>query len=195
MSVAIASQALIEPHCGDQAGYWQSGNKTVLCIIDGLGHGKAAEHAALAALDFVEHHHQQPLLEVFADCDRALRDTRGVAMGIVVIDQAADTLTYAGIGNTRAVIFKNGQHNINLSSHYGIIGGGYRNLVPETVPLDPDQMVLLYTDGFPEHLDLSAYDDEIKTVPEKLAETILLDWRKETDDAGILVFKREAIGG
>ncbi len=192
MSVVIAKRALVEPHCGDQAGYWESGGKTVLCIIDGLGHGEGAEHAAHAALDFVGHHHHEPLIEVFAACDKAVHHTRGVAMGIAVIDQAAGMLTYAGIGNTRAVISGNGKRNINLSNNYGIIGGGYRRLVPESLPLAAGDMVLLYTDGFPEIIDLAAYEDGVKADPERLAELIIGDWRRETDDAGILIFKMEA---
>ncbi len=192
MSVAIAKRALEEPHCGDEAGYWESGGKTVLCIIDGLGHGEGAEHAALAALDFVGHHHHEPLIEVFAACDKALRNTRGVAMGIAVIDQAAETLTYAGVGNTRAVISGNGKRDFNLSSNYGIVGGGYRRLVPESRPFVPGDMVLLFTDGLPEIIDLAAYEDGVKADPERLAELIIGDWRRETDDAGILIFKMEA---
>ncbi len=192
MKIAIVKRPLLEPHCGDQAGCWESGGKTVLCIIDGLGHGKAAEEAALAALDFVGHHHHEPLLEVFAACDEALRHTRGVAMGIAVIDEAAGMLTYAGIGNTRAVVSGNGKRNMNLSSNYGIVGAGYRRLVSESVALAPGDMVLLYTDGFPEIIDLSAYDDGIKADVGRLAETILEDWRRGADDAGILIFRREA---
>lgn len=124
VQVAIVKRPLVEPHCGDQAGYWESDGKTVLCIIDGLGHGEGGEHATLAALDFVGHHHHEPLLDVFATCDKGLRHTRGVAMGIAVIDRAAEMLTYAGIGNTRAVISGNGKRNVNLSSNYGIVGGG-----------------------------------------------------------------------
>ncbi len=192
MSVAIARRALSEPHCGDQAGHWQSSSKTVLCIVDGLGHGKHAERAALVALHCVEQHQHEPLLEIFATCDKALRQTRGAAMGIAVIDQAANILTYAGIGNTRAMISRDDQRNINLSSNFGIIGAGYRRLVSESVPIDPGNMVLLFTDGFPETLDVSAYDDEIKTDLDRFAQTILLDLSRETDDAGILVFRREA---
>ncbi len=191
MSVAIAKRALEEPHCGDQAGYWESDGKTVLCIIDGLGHGESAEHAALAALDFVGNHHHEPLTEVFAACDKAVHNTRGVAMGIAVIDQEAETLTYAGIGNTRGVISGNGKRDFNLSNNYGIIGGGYRRLVPESLPLAAGDMVLLYTDGFPEIIDLAAYDDGIKADLEQWAERIVQDWRREADDAGILIFNME----
>lgn len=158
-------------------------------MIDGLGHGKGAEQAALAALDFLEGHHHGPLLEVFATCDKALRDTRGVAMGIAVADPAAWTLTYAGIGNTRAMVV--GEETTRLTCHYGIVGGGYRKLKTETVPLTPGDLVIMYTDGIEELIDLSDYDETLCAEVGRLAERILEDWRRETDDAAVLLFRNE----
>ncbi len=187
MQIAIVNRPLEEPHCGDQAGCWEYDGKVVLCMIDGLGHGRRAEQAALAALDFLERHHREPLLELFATCDRALHDTRGVAMGIAVADPAAGTLTYAGIGNTRAMVA--GQETTRLSSHYGIVGGGYGTLKTEAVPLSPDDLVIMYTDGIEELIDLSGYDEALRADVGRLAETIAADWRRETDDEAVLVFR------
>jgi len=55
-------------------------------------------------MDYVAEHLEDPLPALFAGCDRAIRHTRGVAMGVAVIDKEAGTLTYAGVGNTRALI-------------------------------------------------------------------------------------------
>ena len=189
MQLAIVKRPLEEPHCGDQAGCWEYDGKVVLCMIDGLGHGRGAEQAAMAALDFLERHHHEPLLGVFATCDKALRDTRGVAMGIAVTDPAAGTLTYAGIGNTRAMAM--GQETTRLASHYGIVGGGYRSLKTETVPLAPGDLVIMYTDGIKELIDLSDYDETLRAEVGRLAERILEDWRRETDDAAVLVFRNQ----
>jgi len=188
VQLAIVRRPLEEPHCGDQAGCWEYDGKVVLCVIDGLGHGKGAEQAALAALDFVARYHQLPMLEVFATCDKALRDTRGVAMSIAVADPAAGTLTYAGIGNMRAMVV--GQETTRLSNYYGIVGGGYRMLKTETVPLTPGDLVVLYTDGIKE-FDMSDYDETLRADVGRLAERIIEDWRRETDDAAVLVFRNE----
>ena len=187
MQLAIVNRPLEEPHCGDQAGCWEYDGKVVLCMIDGLGHGKGAEQAAMAALGFLEWHHHEPLLEVFATCNEALRDTRGVAMGIAVADPAAGMLTYAGIGNTRAMVV--GQETTRLSSHYGIVGGGYRRLETETVLLTAGDLVIMYTDGVEELIDLSGYDETLRADVGRLAETIVEDWWRETDDAAVLVFR------
>ncbi len=186
--LAIVKRPLEEPHCGDQARCWECDGKFVLCMIDGLGHGKKAEQAALAALDFLERHYDSPLLEIFATCDKALRHTRGVAMGIAVADPATGTLTYAGIGNTRVMVV--GQETRRLMSNYGIIGAGYRTLKTVTVPLAPDDLVIMSTDGIDELIDLSVYDDDTLCGDVVgLAEKIIEDWRRGTDDAAVLVFR------
>jgi len=230
MPVTIAKRAFPgDPqHCGDECAYWHSGGKTTLCVVDGLGHGEQAQRAAQAAVDYVAHHLAQPLVDIFAGCDLALRRTRGVAMGIAVIivgggkdedeneNKDAGTLTYAGIGNTRAMIVRsehpivqlddnydivrrasNIQHPVpstvvRLSSNYGIVGGGYGRLSPETAPLGPGDLVVLYTDGIPELMDILDYDAALRADVGQLAEKILQDWGRGTDDAAVLVFKSEA---
>ncbi len=188
MQLAIAKRPLVDPYCGDHAGYWEHSQKTVLCIIDGLGHGKGAEQAALAAFNFLEKHHHEPLLGVFSACDKALRNTFGVAMGIAVVDTTARTLTYAGIGNTRMMVVGH-QKTVRLSSHYGIIGGGYRTLKTETIPLLPGDLVIMYTDGIKEMINLSDYDEMLYTEVGFLAKRILEIWGCKTDDAAALVFR------
>lgn len=190
VQVAIAKRALYDdPHCGDECAYWRNGSKTTLCIIDGLGHGKHAETAARAAVDYVATHIAEPLPEIFAGCDSALRHTRGVAMGIAVIDEEAGTLTYAGVGNTRVTIIA--ENHSSLGSTPGIVGGGYRTLSPATVPVRPGTLVVICTDGVRERLDLSGYDSALRADVQRLAERIIEDWRRGGDDAAVLVFKGE----
>jgi len=201
MQVGIAKRALNnDPYCGDECGYWESSNKTTLCVIDGLGHGEHAESAAKAAVQYVGHHLSQSLDELFAGCDQALRNTRGVAMSTAIVEEDAGTLTCAGIGNARAMIVreprakKAGGKTIILSSNYGIVGGGYKTLSPETVPLMPGDLVILHTDGVEETIGVSRYDDALRADLQRLAERIIQDWGRETDDAAVLVFRYKSEG-
>ena len=173
-----------DSHCGDQCAYWRRGTQTTLCIVDGLGHGRHAEDAAKAAVRYVSSHLSTPLMDVFSGCDAALRATRGVAMGIVVIDETAGTLTHAGINNTRAMIA--GPRTVRLSNNYGIVGGGYKKLVPETVAVTPGDVVVLFSDGIPESIDLTPYDVMRAEAP-ALARAILESEALDTDDAVVLV--------
>ena len=173
MQVAIAKRALHNaPHCGDQCAYWQSDIKMALCMADGLGHGEHAQKAAKAAVDYAAGHLWEPLPTLFAGCDRALRHTRGVAMGIAIVDQQAGRLTYLGVGNPRAVVV--GTRNLWLSNNHGIVGAGCKTLSSQTVPLCSGDLVILASDGVEEMIDLSGYDDVLREDVEQLAKRIRL---------------------
>ena len=188
MITGTAKQALGNaPYCGDAFGDWCMNGTRTLCIVDGLGHGEHAETAARAALDCVIRHLSHPLADVFAICDRALRDTRGVVMGIAVIDEATGKLTYAGVGNTSILIAGTGQHR--LGSDPGIVGAGYRSLSLESVPLRPNDLVIMWTDGIEPALELEVLPSWRTMSPRRLAEVILQSWRRESDDAAVLVFR------
>jgi len=186
VQIAIAKRPLEPPHCGDEAGIWTDGSRQILCIVDGLGHGQGAERAAKAAMEYLARHYWEPLKEIFAGCDRAMRNTRGVAIGIATFNPDVETLTYAGIGNTRALLVD--QPDIALKSDYGIVGGGYRILTPKTVPFSPGQVLVLFTDGIKENIDVGGYESEVKTNAAVLAQKIICDWATCTDDAAVLVF-------
>ena len=188
MQIATIKQAVNNaPYCGDECGYWEKGTKTVICIIDGLGHGKDAEIAAQAAVKYIADHQSESSQAIFAGCDRELRKTRGAAVGIAVIDGDKGELTYAGIGNTRVIVVNS--ETFHLGSDYGIIGGGYKKLTPETISIGKGALVIMFTDGVEEVIDLSRYDLIAVDVHE-LAEMIIKDWRVERDDAAVLVYKR-----
>jgi len=188
MQVGIASRALNHAeHNGDQCACWRIDGKVFLCVVDGLGHGKEAEKAANAALNCVAQHLSESLSEIFSRCDSALRGTRGVAMGIAVLDLDKGTLSYVGIGNTRILI--HGANTTRLSGNYGIVGGGYRFLSTETRPIHPGDLVIMFTDGLPQAIDASGYDDALRSNVQGLSEKILEDWGRKTDDAAVLVVR------
>ncbi|OPX22862.1 MAG: hypothetical protein B1H04_04440 [Planctomycetales bacterium 4484_123] len=188
MSVAIAKQPLDDAsHCGDECRCWRSPGRITLCVIDGLGHGPGAEQAAAAAAESVGRHVQRPLAEIFTLADAELRDTRGVAMGVAVIEPAEAKLTYAGVGNTRAMVV--GGRTTVLAGVFGIVGGGYEPLRPQTVTLELDDLVILFTDGLAERIDVSGYDQALLADADQLAWRILADWARADDDAAVLVFR------
>lgn len=175
------------PHCGDRSAYWANGAKMTVCIVDGLGHGEGAAKAADAAVNYVGAHVDEPLQDIFAGCNRAITDTRGVAMAIAVVDTDQQQLTYAGIGNTRGQIY--GKQKKLLRSDYGIVGGGFRKLSPGCPAYSPGDIIVLWTDGIPESIDLSGYGHDMLDDPQLLADQIIEDYALGTDDAGVLVFR------
>ena len=190
MQVAIAEQALHgDPHCGDQCAAWEHGNKITLCVADGLGHGEYAEEAGLAAVAYVGHHLHESLEKIFAGCDSAIRHTRGVAMGIAVIDTETQTLTYGGVNNISMMII--GQQTRHVRCCDGIVGGGYKRFMSEVLPLGNGDLVILHSDGLKELAPLP--DAAAAGCPDlqRLAGQLLKDWDRGTDDAAILIYRRE----
>ncbi len=190
MQVAIAQQALNgDPHCGDQCAAWKNGSKITLCVVDGLGHGEHAEEAARAAVTYVEKHLHKPLEKVFAGCDSAIRHTRGVAMGIALVDTEAQTVTFGGVNNIRMMVV--GQRTRRARCCDGIVGGGYRRFMPEVLPLADGDLVILYSDGLKEFARLPEAAATGCSNLQTLANQLMKDWNRGTDDAAILVYGHE----
>ncbi len=179
-----------DPHCGDQCSYWRDGSTITLCLVDGLGHGPHAETAAKAAIAYVGNHVSESPADIFAGCNAALRSTRGAVMGIAVIDQAANALTYAGVGNIGIRIVGEGAGHV--TSDNGIVGGGYRRISPQTVLMEPGHLVIMFTDGITEKFDISGYHGSVLSDVHQLADRIVEDWGRETDDNGVLILRYES---
>jgi serine phosphatase RsbU (regulator of sigma subunit) len=105
------------------------------------------------------------------------------------VDEEKGTLTYAGIGNARAVVIggKSAKRTYRMSSSYGIVGGGYKVLTLETVPFSPGDVLILHTDGVEEIGDISGYAEIARDDVQCLAERLLRDRGLNSDDAAILV--------
>lgn len=193
MQVEMARRSFMnDPHCGDRCGFREVDGTHVLYMIDGLGHGKNAEVAALAAEEFVVGHLRMPLEEMFEECDRAIAHTRGVALGVAVVDPAARTLTFAGINNTRVRVLRRRQRQaFQISSDPGIVGGGFRTLVPATVDFGDGDIALMFTDGVSDRMDVSQYRDEQQQDLQQWAEQILDDWERTNDDRTVLICQHD----
>ncbi len=166
---------------------WIQGSIATLCVIDGLGHGPEAERAAKEIAGYVGQNLDASPQSLLAGANQAARDTRGAAVGLAFVDLEKRLLTYVGVGNTRALLLEaEARRPKVLQNTNGIVGAGYQKLNPETVFFEPDDLLFLYTDGFPVHVDLSQLADQEEHL-ENLANEFLQRWALGTDDAAVLV--------
>lgn len=182
---AIARSIDDDDECGDATVCWEQGQKLYLGLADGLGHGEFARVAALAALASVQQHLPAPLPTVFTQCDQDIRDTRGVAMGIAVVDPVAQTATFCGVGNVRVLLL--GERPRHFSCSYGIVGAGFKNLLVETMPFAPGDLLVLASDGIMEQFMVPELRPDQRWSANGLAAAILAEWGIATDDASVLV--------
>jgi negative regulator of sigma-B (phosphoserine phosphatase) len=142
--------------CGDMADWWSREGVEFVAIADGLGHGRDAAEAAAEALEVIATWTGRDLARLFLHMNLALRPTRGAAVGVAIVDWAAEQIDYAAVGNTRAALF--GERIIHLDGYAGIVGGGYRRLTPVSVPFRSGDVLVLWSDGLDERLELTPAD-------------------------------------
>jgi len=191
--VAMQVRALAaESACGDATGHWlaqpsQGVTTHLLAIIDGLGHGQEACDAAQTALAFIGAHTAWPLPDLLQGLDEALKASRGAAIGLVRL--GSDRLEHVGVGNTRTLCWR-GKQRLHLPSQPGIVGSGLRGPIQWTrMALQPDDWLILFTDGIHERAQLPLRLPEWQRDPQTLCQHLLTQWRDARDDAGVLVLQ------
>lgn len=176
--------------CGDRCGWWITSARIVMAVADGLGHGAEAAYAAEVAMACVGAGLERPFDEIFAACDARLRDTRGVALAVAVVDIDCGRMTMASVGNNRAVLL-----TANKDTHFartsGIVGGGYDRLTPETMTLSPCDVLALFSDGVDEFFALRETLERAALSSTDQARTVLDRWARVGDDAAALIYRHE----
>lgn len=178
-----------DKHCGD----WYfikefcegSKTKTLIAVIDGLGHGVWAEEAAKKACEYLECSYQRDLSAIFHGCNQFLRHTVGVAMSIAVIDFERSNLTFAGIGNVELRIIAD--KSFGMVCDDGIVGAGFRKIHEVSCTFKPGNLLIMHSDGISAKFNFFSYPTEVRAEPEKLAEAISRDFARDNDDSIVVV--------
>jgi negative regulator of sigma-B (phosphoserine phosphatase) len=185
----VAVQPLAgEPACGDVEVVESFPSGVLVGAIDGLGHGEEAAQAARRASAALAGHAHEPVTHLVRRCHDALVESRGAVMSLASFNLTEATLTWTGVGNVSAVLFRAGAvatpREETLLLRGGVVGFQLPALSEEVLSIGPGDTLLLATDGvhpgFAQSLTLGA-------PPQELAERILGQHLKGTDDALVLV--------
>ncbi|HAS81174.1 MAG TPA: serine/threonine protein phosphatase [Verrucomicrobia bacterium] len=183
---AVTRSLANDPYCGDHCAWWEHAGNVYLFLADGLGHGQFAHQAATAALDSLRRQSPAELTALFTQCDQDIRHTRGVALGVAVIDPGLRTLAFCGVGNIRALMINQDQRQRHFTCGYGIVGAGFKNLRVETLPFMPGDTLIMASDGILEHFVAADDPPDARWSAMQLSEQILGQWAIATDDAAVL---------
>ena len=182
--------------CGDQpVAIEVLGAAALFGVIDGLGHGAAAEAAATSAAGVINRAAAEPLDVLIGLCHRRLVTTRGAAMTLARIDFGAETLQWMGVGNVVANLLTKSPRGLETRSSARLAGGivGYRMpdiSPPDRIPIRPGYLLVIASDGIAEgHLDSVDFTASAAVI----AERILREHGRETDDALVLVARHRGI--
>jgi serine phosphatase RsbU (regulator of sigma subunit) len=165
-----------------------SGTAALFGVVDGLGHGSAAETAALRAAEVVDRCRTEPPDVLLQLCHRGLADTRGAAMTFARIDLETDTLSWIGIGNVTADLAAKTPGGVRIRASALLAGGivGYRiphALATHQVSISPGDLLVIATDGI---LEDHLADIDFALPAMAIAEHILDAYSRESDDALVL---------
>lgn len=192
----VAARALEgQAESGDRHVVKSFSNGVLLAAVDGLGHGNEAAVAAKVAVATLERHAHEPVIPLFRRCHEALTKTRGVVMTLASFDSQQGTLTWLGVGNVEGALLrekaeKPGRGEEAAPEHEsvllraGVVGYQLPPLRASVVPIMPGDTLIFATDGikggFAEGLVVDGS-------PQRIAERILAQHAKATDDALVLV--------
>lgn len=154
-------------------------------LIDGLGSGEEAAKASRIAVAQVKAQHHLPLTEILRHCHRSLRNTRGVVMGLLRVNEDTGQVRYAGVGNSGIWVLA--QEPFRPISYNGIVGYRLPHVREFGGAYHSGDTFILYSDG----VDSRFHSDEAlflqETDPQRLAEQIGIRYGKDNDDVCVLV--------
>jgi negative regulator of sigma-B (phosphoserine phosphatase) len=160
----------------------------LMAVLDGAGHGAAAAEAAEAGRAILERHAGIPLVRLLRTCHDGLRGTRGCAMSVVQVDAAGDRLSWIGIGNVEAVVWRPNPRALPRHEHLLLRGGlvGCQMPIPfeASQPVQAGDLIVMATDGL--RGDFTMLLNHVDS-PQRMAERILERHATSQDDALVLV--------
>jgi negative regulator of sigma-B (phosphoserine phosphatase) len=175
---------------GDLALVECNSGSALLAAIDGVGHGEEAHDVARLAANILKSHHGESVTDLVKRCHKELVNTRGAVMTLASIDLDDDTMTWVGVGNVEARLFR-GQPGTNnpperILLRSGLIGLELPSAQASTLRLMPGDLLVFATDGIQ-----AGFDEAIRTIgtPQQIAEGILSRHARQVDDALVLAVR------
>jgi anti-sigma regulatory factor (Ser/Thr protein kinase) len=185
---SVVRPFLGESVSGDAAVVEHRDGLTFAAIVDALGHGPLAHRVALKAVRYLKKSWSSDLMATVNGLHQALQGTEGAAAGLCVIEFGKGTGRYIGIGNTVMRVF--GDREKRLYSTPGTLGHQMRSPREQSFSIQPDDVVVMYTDGVKERFELKDYPQLRFQKAEKVATTVTEKFGKHHDDAGCIVMRQ-----
>jgi serine/threonine protein phosphatase PrpC len=163
--------------------------QVIAAVIDGLGGGAEAAHAAHLAEQVIQQQAEHPLQDVVRRAHTALHSTRGAVIGVLRLDLRGHHASYVGVGNIGVQVYS--RQPIKPISKNGILGFRLPTLLELRYVYDPGDIFVLYSDGVSSNFAQDGKID-IKQPPQRLVEQVLSSYGKYTDDATVVAIKTTA---
>lgn len=175
---------------GDGYAIWKSGAEVFFAVSDGTGSGAEAADATEICLQTLTAGDAANLSEAFARSHAALKGSRGVALGMAIVNLDTDIMNWAAVGDIdghllRADATKN---DATLIQNGGILGAMLPMLSVQTQRLCPGDLILLSSDGIRRNYRGRVV---VQTTPQATADAIMANFSHASDDSIVMAISVE----
>jgi negative regulator of sigma-B (phosphoserine phosphatase) len=191
MKAALETGVCVRPYpglvsCGDAALCLPGpkGSSGLFVVVDALGHGPDAARSAERVVTTIRDAGPMPLPELFAACDRALRNLREVVMSAIRVDADDGKAWFAGLGNVEIIGLARMSRPVPSP---GRVGRGVRRVREWPLPAERGQRWALVSDGIRQRDLRAAFDSALEMSPADAAKHLVTTAARPDDDASALV--------
>jgi len=181
-----------EEVCGDAWVTRIANGGISILVADGLGHGPGAAEAAGMAVEVFKSNPDLEPKAMVAAIHAALHNTRGASIGVARLDGLRNALTFAGLGNTCAVIVSVDGTQHAAISHNGTAGiqQAARTVEQFTYPFPEDAIAIFHSDGLATRWKLASYPGLAKSHPTLISGVLYRDFTRGRDDVTVVAARR-----
>jgi anti-sigma regulatory factor (Ser/Thr protein kinase) len=183
-----------ETDCGDAWAIARIGDRHVMIVADGLGHGPDAAKASRQAITTFHSRLTLPPADLLGEIHLALRSTRGAAVAVAVLDPIMREVRYAGVGNIAGAIVA-GEETRSMVSHNGTVGHEVRKIQEFTYPWPPGALVIMHSDGLQTQWRLDRYPGLATRAPAVIAGLLYRDFSRGRDDVTVTAVREAGRNG
>jgi phosphoserine phosphatase RsbX len=186
---AVACEALAgEDSLGDAFVIHEGDGRLLVAVIDGLGHGRDANHAARAVASAIGEVADRELVEIVEHCHAKAQRTRGVVMSLAGV--TGDTVEWVGVGNVETALLRAARDAPRPVESMLLTGGvvGYQlpRLRPRTVDAAPGDLLVFATDGLRADFVSGVIRHDL---PRMIVSRLLRTHRSGADDSLVLALR------
>ena len=159
----------------------------LVAVLDGLGHGPEAAAAAEVGAEIIKRHAGEPVGQLIQRCHDGMHRTRGAVLAIARLDGHEGSLTWSGVGNIDASLFRTddrrGEARVSMIMRGGVVGYQLPPLRVTTLPLMRGDTLVMATDGVRGEF---TSESPLGREPGVYTEDMLRRYGKDSDDALVL---------
>jgi serine phosphatase RsbU (regulator of sigma subunit) len=183
-----------ETVCGDAWALGRIGERVILIVADGLGHGPDAAAASMEAIRVFRKSLSLAPADILAEIHPALRSTRGAAVAVAALDPDLKTIRYAGVGNIAGSIVSASETR-SMVSHNGTVGHEVRKIQEFQYDWPTGALVIMQSDGLQTHWRLDRYPGLVTRDPALIAGVLYRDFTRGRDDVTVLAVRERTQNG